>query len=367
MTELTSDTGTVSSATPDSPQGTTPGATAPGSTENRPWRSIIATSEVDTRLLGLAVALVAIWIGFNILSGGDFITSRNLWNLSVQSASIAVMATGMVLIIVSRNIDLSVGSLLGFLGYFMAMLQWRWIPETFGLGLGRPYTWVVVLAAGMALGALIGAVQGFIVAYVRVPAFIVSLGGYLVWRGLIFRLGAKGQTIAPLDNNFRLLGGGPGGSLGEWKSWILGLAGCAAIALNLVLSRNRRRKYDLAVRPIGVDIGFGVLGCGVVIVGIAFVANRYRSPITHLPTGIAYPGRHRDRGDSADDVPGPAAEVRALRLRVRRQPGGGRTRWCQHTPHGDVHVRRHGCSLFDQCGDPDRTAQRSDDQPRCAE
>ena len=71
----------------------------------------------------MVLALAVIWIGFHILSGGDFLTARNLWNLSVQSASIAIMATGMVLIIVSRNIDLSVGSLLGFLGYTMAMVQ----------------------------------------------------------------------------------------------------------------------------------------------------------------------------------------------------------------------------------------------------
>ena len=64
-----------------------------------------------------------IWIAFNALSDGAFLTSRNLWNLSVQSTSIAVMATGMVLIIVSRNIDLSVGSLLGFVGYTMALVQ----------------------------------------------------------------------------------------------------------------------------------------------------------------------------------------------------------------------------------------------------
>ena len=77
----------------------------------------LSSAEVDTRLFGMVIAVVVIWIAFNILSGGDFLTARNMWNLSVQSTSIAIMATGMVLIIVSRNIDLSVGSLLGFLGY----------------------------------------------------------------------------------------------------------------------------------------------------------------------------------------------------------------------------------------------------------
>ena len=120
---------------------TTKGATNTPTTETRrDWRSFLASTEVDTRLAGMIAALAVIWVAFHILSGGDFLTSRNLWNLSVQSSSIAVMATGMVLIIVSRNIDLSVGSLLGFLGYVMAMVQTRWIPETFGLGNGRWYT-----------------------------------------------------------------------------------------------------------------------------------------------------------------------------------------------------------------------------------
>src|SRR5262245_1675460 len=136
----------------------------------------------------MLIALIAIWIAFHILSGGLFLTSRNLWNLSVQSTSIAIMATGMVLIIVTRNIDLSVGSLLGFLGYTMALVQTSGTIAIFGLdftigGLSnKAYVWVVALAIGLALGALIGCIQGYIVAYVGVPAFIVTLGGFLVWR-----------------------------------------------------------------------------------------------------------------------------------------------------------------------------------------
>src|SRR6188472_3354140 len=101
-------------ATVETPMDTSAGmSTTPQ--QGRSWRSVQSSTEIDTRLAGLVMALAAIWITFNILSGGDFLTARNLWNLSVQSTSIAVMATGMVLIIVSRNIDLSVGSLLGFI------------------------------------------------------------------------------------------------------------------------------------------------------------------------------------------------------------------------------------------------------------
>ena len=253
------------------------------------WREFLASTEIDTRLAGMIAALAVIWVAFHGLSGGDFLTSRNLWNLSVQSASIAVMATGMVLIIVSRNIDLSVGSLLGFLGYVMAMVQTRWIPDTFGLGYGRWYTWIIALVVGVALGAALGAVQGSVIAYGGVPAFIVTLGGFLVWRGLIFRMGEQGQTLSPLDDTFRLVGGGPNGALGEWRSWVFGALACVAICLSIWNSRRRRVRYDLATRPKSVDIGLAVLGCAVVIMGIVFVAVGYESPITKAPTGIAYP------------------------------------------------------------------------------
>ena len=86
------------------------------------------------------------------------------------------MATGMVLIIVSRNIDLSVGSLLGFLGYTMAMVQVELLPKVFGLSYHEPYVWVIAILVGIALGAACGAVQGFLVAYGGVPSFIVTLG-----------------------------------------------------------------------------------------------------------------------------------------------------------------------------------------------
>src|SRR5436309_12999465 len=203
------------------------GATVPGeaSAEGAPARSfltaissalapvtgVVRSLEIDTRMLGMIGALIVIWVSFNIVSGGTFLTARNLWNLSVQSASIAIMATGMVLVIVSRNIDLSVGSMLGFLGYTMAMFQAVWIPQSLGLGLEQPFTWVVTLVLGIALGAAVGGIQGFVVAYGGVPSFIVTLGWLLILRGLVCRY-AQGQTIAPLDTDFRTRGRGTVGT-----------------------------------------------------------------------------------------------------------------------------------------------------------
>jgi D-xylose transport system permease protein len=277
------------------PTPTTPAPAARSGPEQR-WRSYVSAAEVDTRLLGLVGALIAIWIGFNVLSHGDFLTARNLWNLSVQSTSIAIMATGMVLIIVSRNIDLSVGSLLGFLGYTMALVQTDGVLSFFGLDVSarglqnNSYIWIIALAFGILLGASVGVAQGFLVAYVGVPAFIVTLGGFLIWRGLIFRIGGKqGQTLAPLDVTFQRLGGGPNGALGDWRSWVVALIACAGIVVSLLWARARRRRFDLAVRPMWIEVVIGAVGCAAVIGGVALVANRYQSPITKEATGIAYP------------------------------------------------------------------------------
>lgn len=262
---------------------------------HRSWRTALSSMEIDTRLLGMVVSLIAIWVAFNALSDGAFLTARNLWNLSVQSTSIAVMATGMVLIIVARNIDLSVGSLLGFLGYAMALVQTDGIFSFFGLNVtfgglsNNALVWVIALGFGLALGAIVGATQGFIVAYVGVPSFIVTLGGFLVWRGAIFRMGDKqGQTLAPLDETFQVLGGGKE-SLGEWRSWLLALLACVGIVLSMYVARRRKKRYDLPLRPMWAEVALGVVGCGAVIAGIGLVANAYTSPVTGLPTGVAYP------------------------------------------------------------------------------
>jgi len=267
--------------------------------------SLLRLLDIDTRLLGMVLALAVIWIGFQIMSGGLFLTSRNLWNLSVQSASIGIMATGMVLIIVSRNIDLSVGSLLGFLGYTMAMVQVQWIPNALHLGFNQPYTWLVALAVGLVLGAILGGFQGLIVAYGGVPSFIVTLGGFLVWRGLIFPF-AQGQTLGPMDGTFALLGSGPRGSLGEIGSWLVGALGCAAIVFTVLNNRRRRQAYGFPVRPIWATAIVIAASCAAVL-GVVWIANSYFWPdalahqyaLAHripeppgglrIPVGIAYP------------------------------------------------------------------------------
>lgn len=234
----------------------------------------IRAFEVDTRLLGMIGLLVVIWVGFHILSDGTFLSPRNLWNLSVQTASVAVMATGMVLVIVTRNIDLSVGAIVGFVGMFIALLQAEWLPNL--IGLENPWTWVIAVLAALALGALVGGFQGVIVAYVGVPSFIVTLGGLLVWRGMAWWLNS-GQTVAPLDSTFQLLGGGSRGSVGATGSWVVGGIACVAIVLSLVSSRRRRQRFGFKLRPRWAVWTIGLIGCAVTLAAVA-VLNNYFLP-----------------------------------------------------------------------------------------
>jgi D-xylose transport system permease protein len=230
--------------------------------------------EIDPRLFGMVVALLVIWVLFNVLSGGTFLSPRNLWNLSLQTSAIGIMATGMVLVIVTRNIDLSVGSMIAVIGVVMALLQVRWLPEW--LGLGNPFIWVISLGAGIALGAAIGGLQGFIVAYIGVPAFIVTLGGLLVWRGVAWAL-SRGQTIAPMDQTFGLLGGGGNATIGGLATWALAAVACIGLVAALVLGRRRRIKYGFALRPVWADVVIGAVGSGAVLLS-AWYLNQYFMP-----------------------------------------------------------------------------------------
>ncbi|MBC8790477.1 MAG: sugar ABC transporter permease [Tagaea sp. CACIAM 22H2] len=234
--------------------------------------------EFDPRLAGMLGALAAIWIGFDFLSGGAFLTPRNLWNLSVQTASIAIMACGMVLVIVTRNIDLSVGAMLGFVGMIIGVLQARLLPEL--IGLEHPATWIIAVIAAIATGAAIGLFQGALIAYLGIPSFIVTLGGLLVWRGAAWWV-TQGQTVAPLDGRFQRIGGGATGAVGETATWAIAVIACAAIAAAMHYARNRRRSFGFPVRPTWAHIAVMLAACAAVI-GAAWVANAYA-----VPPGIA--------------------------------------------------------------------------------
>ena len=216
----------------------------------------------------MIAVLAAIWITFDLWTGGLFITPRNVFNLSVQTASVAVMACGMVLVIVARHIDLSVGSLLGFLAMFMGLVQTQFLPQLIGgdagAALNHPSIWILTLLAGAVVGAAIGAFQGYIVGYLAVPAFIVTLGGLLVWRGAAWWI-TTGQTVAPLDRNFTWLGGGAEGSLYFWPSWGFAIVVVALIVWSAFEERRRRVRFGFPTKPVWADLSLVTILGGFIV------------------------------------------------------------------------------------------------------
>ena len=242
-------------------------------------RNIFETLELDTRLLGMIGAFAVLALSFHFVTEGRFLTPRNVFNLTIQTVSVALMATGMVFVIVSRHIDLSVGSLLATCSAMMAMTQTLVMPEWLGLGLNHPLTAPIAILVGLVTGAVIGAFHGWLIGYLMIPAFIVTLGGLLVWRNVAWYL-TRGQTIGPLDENFQLFGG-INGTLGETWSWIVGAIGVAGAIWALWSSRRNKVRHDFPVKPLWAE---GVLAgvIAVTIFGFVWLLNSYEIPQRRL-------------------------------------------------------------------------------------
>ena len=215
---------------------------------------MLAATEVDVRLFGMLAALVVILVGFHILSGGRLISPANMVTLAVQASGTAIMATGMVLIIVSRNIDLSVGSQVGVIAMVYAVLMTDFLPNVLGVprwaarscGSSRS-------RSGSGSASSSAEFQGFIIAYVGVPSFVVTLGGLLALRGDVWVL-SEGASVTGIDKTFRQVGGGVPGSLGGEVTWVLAILG---------VRRHRRHTSSTtagsgAIRlPVAADVGGG--------------------------------------------------------------------------------------------------------------
>ncbi|WP_372574098.1 sugar ABC transporter permease [Ruegeria jejuensis] len=235
--------------------------------------------ELDLRLLGMIGAFVILCIGFNILTDGRFLTPRNIFNLTIQTVSVAIMACGMVFVIVNRHIDLSVGALLATTSAIMAVTQTQILPHTLGMGLGNPAIWLITLLVGLTAGTLIGAFQGWMVGYLSIPAFIVTLGGFLVWRNVAWYL-TDGQTIGPLDSTF-LVFGGTNGTLGETTSWLLAALAAALAIWGLWGARRAKAGHGFPVKPAWAEATLCAITAGAIF-GFIWILNSYHIPKRRL-------------------------------------------------------------------------------------
>ena len=246
-----------------------------------PLSRFLQKVDIDNRMLAMIIALLVIWVILNIMTDGIFFTARNLYNLAVQSSVVGIMATGMVLVIVSRNIDLSVGSLLGFTGMVIAYLQVHVLP------LGAAWNWPLTILCGLALGGLVGVWQGWWISYRGVPSFVTTLAGLLMFRGAAYLI-TDGRTVAPMDKTYQILGGGIDGSIGATWSWILAGVAIAWMLTNTILVRRSCRKYGFNVKPLWVHLFYLAIGAALVC-GFVLVMNAYYKPRTEIPRGIPVP------------------------------------------------------------------------------
>ncbi|NHT76322.1 multiple monosaccharide ABC transporter membrane protein [Rhizobium sp. PP-F2F-G38] len=161
---------------------------------NKP--SVGAYLKANIREYGLLVALVVIMLFFQFVTGGVLFRPVNITNLILQNSFIVIMALGMLLIIVAGHIDLSVGSIVAFTGGLSAVMMVKW---------GIHYSLVVPLC--LVLGGLVGAAQGYWVAYQKIPSFIVTLAGMLVFRGLTYLI-LQNRPIGPFPKEFQILSTG---------------------------------------------------------------------------------------------------------------------------------------------------------------
>ncbi|MFE4230506.1 multiple monosaccharide ABC transporter permease [Arthrobacter sp. NPDC056886] len=211
----------------------------------------------NTRQFGMIFALVALIVFFEIFTEGRTLTSGNVINLFNGNSYILILAIGMVLVIIAGHIDLSVGSVAAFVGVCVALFIRDW---------GLP--WYIGVLMGLGLGVLIGAWQGFWVAYVGIPAFIVTLSGMLIFRGANQFVG-KSNTI-PVPGDFQYIGSGYLPEFGPNTGYnnptmLIGLLAVAFVIFSEIRSRRNAKKLGAEVPEAWVMILKLVLICGAIL------------------------------------------------------------------------------------------------------
>jgi D-xylose transport system permease protein len=241
-----------------------------------PVPNVLRQLSVDWRLVLMGAVLVATAIVFNILSGGLFLSPENLYNIAQQTAVVGIVATVVVLVIVARHIDLSVGSVMGFVGVLIATLMYT-----------AGWHWVEASLAGLLVAIAVSLYQGALTAMLGVPSFVVTLGGLMSFRGAAF-LVADGKTQPVNDAFFQRLGGGFDGAIGVQASWVLAALLVTALVLQTVLRRRAKAAYGVPNPPLWLDALVAAVPALIVVTFVATM-NAYQIPSKDAPQGVPIP------------------------------------------------------------------------------
>ncbi|MFD1721585.1 multiple monosaccharide ABC transporter permease [Amnibacterium endophyticum] len=264
--------------TTKSPEGVKPQAIDPHERPSSPVGGAIAYLTGQFRQIGLFLALIVIVAFFQITTGGITLQPDNVSNIIIQNSYILILAVGMVMVIIAGHIDLSVGSVVAFVGAMAGVMITRW---------DLPFGLAIVLC--LVLGALIGAWQGFWVAYFGIPAFIVTLAGLLIFRGAAF-IALGNQQISPFPVGFRAIGSGFLPAFGdtgyEPLTMVLGLLTIAALVAAGVRGRLTRAKYGLEEEPIWWFVLKLVFTAGLVLLVTLLLASYNGTPVVLIILGL---------------------------------------------------------------------------------
>lgn len=241
------------------------------------WATISKSMRANLRTYTMVIALALIWLLFGALTNWVFFDARNLSNLFRQMTIVSFLSIGMVLVITTGNIDLSVGSSTGLVSALVAKLQVVIVPAVIASLMPRlaegagVLTTVIVIVLGLLVGLLIGVIQGTLIAYLKIPAFIVTLGGMLIFRGGVLAV-TEGKTLTIYEDSFRLIAQG---YVSNGLGWILGAAVAVAIVYFVLRGRRQKEGFGFAVPPLRRDLLRAGLW-SLVILGFVFLMNRYR-------------------------------------------------------------------------------------------
>ncbi|WP_306335193.1 multiple monosaccharide ABC transporter permease [Streptomyces sp. KL118A] len=196
----------------------------------------------NMRQYGMLIALAFIVVLFQIWSDGVLLLPSNVSNLIQQNGYILILAIGMMIVIIAGHIDLSVGSLVAFVGAMSAVMMVK-----------HDMPWVLALVLSLLIGAVAGAWQGFFIAYVGIPSFIVTLAGMLLFRGLT-QIVLEGQSLSPFPDGFQNIAKGFIPEMGPYTQYhnptlVIGLVTVAFLVLREWRSRKQQLAYDLDVTP----------------------------------------------------------------------------------------------------------------------
>ena len=217
----------------------------------------------------IIIAMVVIWIFFAFMTGGSYLSAQNFSNLFRQMTVTSFLAIGMVLVIVTGNIDLSVGKAAGFVSVVVAYLQWYvW----YDLMPGQPLLHAILsVSIGLLVGVLFGVMQGYIIAYLGIPAFIVTLGGLFIMRGGILIV-TQGKTIAANQPYFSTIAQG---YLPPIAGWVIAAIVVALLFFNMYRTRRRKQEYGFELSSMSLDI-FSTSFMSILVFLYVFVVNQYR-------------------------------------------------------------------------------------------